>query len=275
MWKRTFVAGAMAALSFAAVSWAQENATITLRSGERLTVQVMDLGGVGFTVRVNGQERQIPTSDVAVIDFTGGSLNSSDWAKLSGGQHVMFLKSGETVTGQLVDIGGSAPLRITFKTTSGDRDYSSSDVGRIVFAQPSSTPTSSVATSGSASSTAQGITVSSQQQWTPTGIAVRRGDWVTFSTTGDVKIGGEGNPTSGPDGVSATTLAPGAPLAGSPAGALIGRVGNSGAFLIGSKTRVQMPAAGQLFLAVNDGHLADNEGSFQVQVAREGGVLRR
>ena len=51
---------------------AQENATFTLKSGERSSGQLIDLGGVGFTVRVNGQERQIRTNDVSVIDFTGG-----------------------------------------------------------------------------------------------------------------------------------------------------------------------------------------------------------
>jgi hypothetical protein len=56
-------------------------------------------------------------------------------------------------------------------------------------------------------------------------------------------------------------------VANAPAGALIGRVGNS-TFLIGTKDRVQMPAAGQLFLGVNDGHLPDNDGAFQVQVTK-------
>ncbi len=121
----------------------------------------------------------------------------------------------------------------------------------------------------------QSVTVSSQQQWTPTGINVRRGDWVTFSTSGDVRIGGDGNPTAGPNGVGSGARAPDAPVSTAPAGALIGRVGNSQAFSIGTQNRVQMPAAGLLFLGVNDGHLQDNEGTFQVQVAREGGALRR
>ena len=48
--------------------------------------QLVDLGGVGFTVRVDGQERQIPANDVAVIDFTGGTVERlADWDRLSGG----------------------------------------------------------------------------------------------------------------------------------------------------------------------------------------------
>jgi hypothetical protein len=122
---------------------------------------------------------------------------------------------------------------------------------------------------------AQGLTVSSQQQWTPTGISVRTGDFVTFSSSGEVRIGGEGNPTAGPNGVNTGARAPDAPVPTAPAGALIGRVGNGTAFAIGTQNRVQMPDSGQLFLGVNDGHLQDNEGAFQVQVAREGGTIRR
>jgi hypothetical protein len=255
------------------MAFAQQSATLTLKSGERLSAQLMDLGGVGYTVRVDGQERQIPANDVAAIDFTGSTISNGDWDKLSSGGQVLILKSGETITGQLVDIGGSSPLRMTFRTPSGERDFSSNDVARIVMSRPDNANTAPVANTGS--SGAQGVTVSSLQQWTPTGIAVRRGDWVTFSTSGSIRIGGEGNPTAGPDGVNAYTLAPGAPAAGAPAGALIGRVGNGQPFLVGSRNRVQMPAAGQLFLGVNDGHLQDNDGTFQVQVAREGGALRR
>ena len=272
MVKRTFAALSIAALSLTGTAFAQVNATITLRSGERLSAELMDLGGVGYTVKVNGQERQIPTNDVAAIDFSNSNFTSADWDRLSGGQQVLWLKSGETVTGQLVDIGGATPLRLTFRTSSGDRDFSSNDVARIAMARPKDAA-SGVATTGS--SGAQGITVSAQQQWTPTGVAVRRGDWVTFNATGEVKIGGPGNPTASAAGVSPTTTAPDSPIGRAPAGALIGRVGNGTPFLIGSRNRVQMPAAGQLFLGVNDGHLEDNEGSFQVEVAREGGALRR
>ena len=42
-----------------------------MRSGERLSAQLIDMGGVGFNVVVNGEERQIPVSDVAAIEFAG------------------------------------------------------------------------------------------------------------------------------------------------------------------------------------------------------------
>lgn len=265
MMKRTFVALSIAALSLTGTAFAQEPATVTLRSGEKLQGQLVDMGGAGYTVKVDGQDRQIPTNDVAAIDFNN-SLTNSDYDKLTSGQALM-LKSGQVVNGQLVDVGGTSPLRLTFRTSSGDQqDYTSNDVSRIVLARPNSVDTG-VGTGGSASG--NGITVGSQRQWTPTGMSVRRGEWVTFDSTGEIKIGGDGNPTATPNGVGGGTLAPGSPLPQAAAGVLLGRVGNSAPFVIGSQTRVQMPAAGQLFLGINDGHLPDNEGNFQVQVSRQ------
>jgi hypothetical protein len=272
--KRTFLAWSIAAMSLTGLAFAQQSATVTLKSGERLSTQLVDLSGSGYTVRVNGQERQIGQNDVAAIDFAGDTISTSDWDKLNSGGQVLILKSGENLTGQLVDIGGTSPLRMTFRTSSGERDFSSNDIARIVMTRPDNVPAASTGVGNTGSTPAQGVTVSSQQPWTATGIAVRRGDWVTFSTSGDVHIGGDGDPKAGPDGVSGV-LAPGAPLANAPAGALIGRVGSGAVFMIGSRNRIQMPAAGQLFLGVNDGHLPDNNGAFQVQVAREGGTLRR
>jgi hypothetical protein len=277
--KTTVLTWSVAALSLTGVAFAQQSATLTLRSGEQFNAQLMDLSGVGYTVSVNGQERRIPANDLAAIDFSGGgSVSNSDWDKLSGGGQVLMLKSGENITGQLVDIGGSSPLRMTFRTPSGERDFSSNDVARIVMARPNnvaSTPAASNPPASTPSSSAQGVTVNAQQQWTPTGLTVRRGEWVTFSSSGEVKIGGDGDPTVGPNGMANNTTAPGAPVAGGAAGALVGRIGNGPAFMIGNQNRVQMTASGQLFLGVNDGHLPDNNGAFQVQVAREGGAVRR
>jgi len=275
MMKKTILACSIASMSLTGMAFGQVSATLTTRSGQAMPVQVVDLGGSGFTVRVDGQDKQIPPSDVAAIDFTGGSVATSDWDKLSGGGQVLMLKSGENITGQLIDIGGTSPLRLTFRTPSGERDFSSNEVARIVMSRPDNAAASNTAVGSTGTTSAQGVTVSSQMPWTPTGIIVRRGEWVTFSTTGDVKIGGEGNPTANADGVTTGARAPDSPVLAAPAGALVAKIGNGPAFVIGSKNRVQMNAAGQLFLGVNDGHLQDNEGSFQVQVAPEAGAVRR
>jgi len=273
MFKRVLLALTVAALVAAPSVWAQENATLVLRSGERVSGQLLDHGGVGFTIRVNNEERRIPTNDVAIVDFAGGDMTDADWAKVSAGTHVIWLKSGETVNGQFYDIGGTSPLNITFKTAYGDRHFSSNDIGRIVLARPA------VATTGTQTpptavtpDAGGGIVVPAQQGWTSAGIRVRRGEWVTFNTTGEIRLTTDAADVAGAAGSAAGRTAANAPLPSSPIGTLIGRVGNSRPFVIGSQTRVQMPAAGVLFLGINDDHLADNAGEFRVQV--QGGSVR-
>lgn len=268
MVKRSILA-AFVVCGLAASTQAQENATIITRSGEKLSAQLVDMGGGGFTVRVNGQERQIPANDVAVIDFTGGGeLTDADWARVGSGQAV-WLRNGQTVDGQLYDIGGTSPLRITLKTASGEREFSSAEIGRIVLARP----TSAVATSGSANTAGvpegQGVAVPGNVQWTPTGLTVRRGEVLTFSTTGEVRLNADGSEIAGSAGSKAQRMAAGAPLPQNFAGALIARIGNSAPFPIGDQTTVTMPANGQLFLGINDDHVQDNSGGFRVNIQRQ------
>jgi hypothetical protein len=265
MLKRTMVALAMVALAATAAPQAQENATVTLRNGQKVTGQVIDLGGVGLTVRANGQDRQIPISQVSVIDFAGSEMTQADWDRFSGGNSV-WLKNGQTVNGQLHDIGGTTPLRITFKTDGGDREFSSNEISRIVLAKPEG---SSVATAGSAQiPSGDGTVVSANQQWTSTGLTVRRGEVLTFNASGEARLGGGGE-TARPSGTGTDRRIEKAPLPQVPAGALIARVGNGAPFPIGGPTAtVTMPAAGQLFLGINDDHVADNEGGFRVNIQR-------
>ena len=121
-------------------------------------------------------------------------------------------------------------------------------------------------------STGGGIVVPAQQGWTSTGIAVRRGEWITFNTTGQIRLTTDAADVAGAAGSPANRTAANAPLPGTPIGALIGRVGNSTPFVIGNQTRVQMPAAGVLFVGINDDHLADNDGEFRVEI--QGGRVR-
>ena len=264
---RRSILAAVALVALVAGTQAQESATLVLRSGEKVSGQLVDMGGAGFTVRVSGQERQIATNDVAIIDFGGsGDVSAEDWAKIGSGQGVL-LKSGQSVEGQLYDIGGTTPLRITLKTSSGERQFSSSEVGRIVLARPNS----AVATSGSATAgipEGQGIAVPANQQWTATGITVRRGEVLTFATTGEARLSADASDVAGAAGARSQRMAAGSPLPQNFAGALIGRVGNGAPFPIGDQSRVTMPAAGQLFLGINDDNVGDNQGGFRVNVQR-------
>jgi hypothetical protein len=248
----------------AGIAQAQENATLVLRSGERVSGQLVDLGGVGYTVRVNGKERQIPQKDVAVIDFTGGNITEADWAKFTGTSQVV-LKNGQTIEGQLYDIGGTTPLKLTLKTSSGDRELSSSEVARIVIAKPDN----AVATSGTSATGTTNITVSAQQAWTPTGITVTQGQRLTFNTTGEIQLSADANDKASSAGSTNGRRAPRSAMPRDLAGALIGKIGNGRPFGIGNQTSIVAPANGQLFLGVNDDTFGDNQGSFQVTITRQ------
>jgi hypothetical protein len=269
MSKRTILALAIAALTFTGVAQAQENATFTMRSGERLTGQLMDLGGVGFTVKINGVEKQIPTNDVAAIDFAGGSPTDADWAKATNGQQVIWLKSGDTVSGQLYDVSGSSPLKITFKTASGEREFSSNEIARIILARPANVVATTGANAALAAATGSGISVSPKQPWTATGLTVRKGEMLSFNATGDIQLSTDSNDIATAFGAKSGRKAANAPLPTVLAGALIGRIGTNGQpFPIGSGVTIPMPAAGQLFLGINDDGFDDNQGEYRVDITR-------
>ena len=273
MFKRTMFALTVAAAAYVGAVQAQEAATLTLRSGERISAQLVDLGGSGFTIRVNGQDRVIPTNDVALIDFTGGTMSADDWSKVTGGQHVLWLRNGEAITGTFYDVGGTSPLRLTFKTSSGDREFSSAEVARIALSR---TDAAAAGTSGSTSTlapaTGTGIVVSARQAWTGTGMNVRRGETITFNSSGEIQLSGDTNDIAASPGSKSGRYATNAPLPRNFAGALIGKVGVNGApFPIGgTQSTVTMPAAGQLFLGINDDGFEDNVGEFRVEIVRAG-----
>ena len=273
MFKRTMFALTVAATAYVGAVQAQEAITMTLRSGERINAQLVDLGGAGFAIRVNGQDRTIPTGDVAVIDFSGGSMSTDDWNKVSGGQHVLWLRNGEAITGTFYDVGGTSPLRLTFKTASGDREFASSEVAKIALSR---TDAAAAGTSGSTSTltpaTGAGVVVSGRQAWTATGITVRRGETVRFTSNGEVQLSADSSDVAAATGSKSGRYAQNSPLPRNFAGALIAKIGNNGApFPIGGpQVTVTMPAAGQLFLGVNDDGFEDNAGEFRVEIARGG-----
>jgi len=268
MFKRTILALSIAALSFTGVAQAQENATLLMRSGDRVSGQLLDMGGVGFTVRVDGQERQLPTNNVAVINFSGDAATDADYAKVADGQHLLVLRNGSSVVGSMYDIGGSSPLKITFRTSSGDREFPSSEIARIILSKPAGVAATSGGTSNLAAPTGTGISVSPRQAWTSTGLTVKKGEVLSFNASGEVQLSNDASDIAGSAGSKTGRKATGAPLPNASAGALIGRIGSGQPFAIGNQTTVPMPAAGQLFLGVNDDGFDDNQGEFRVDIQR-------
>lgn len=271
MLTRTFTTLAVAAVAAVSLVSAQVSATLTLRSGEQIAGQLVDMGASGFAVRVSGQDRQVATGDVALIDFGGGSMSKADWDRVSGGQHVIWLRNGDVLTGQLVDIGGKSPLRVSIRVGGNDRDLTSNEVSRIALSQPTSTATT---LPGTVPGDGRGITVQGNQQWTATGLALRRGEWVTIKATGEIRLSSDSNDIATPNGVLQQRFDRLAPLPSVLAGALIGRVGTGRPFGIGADNRFQADA-GQLFLGINESNVSDNQGSFQIEIQRSGAPIRR
>lgn len=260
--------GLVATIGLGSVA-AQESAVVILRSGERVTGSVIDLGARGYQINVNGTDRWITQGDIAAISFTG-DLAEADWNAVAAGTAVV-LRNGQTVSGELYDIGGTTPLRLTLRTSSGEREIMSNEVARVVFARPGTVVAPAVTgTAGGGGA----IVVAANQQWVSTGITVGRNQTVQFQSSGEVRLSGEQADLASVNGSATQRYAAGAPLPRVLAGALIGRVGNGAPFAIGSQTSVVMPAAGILYLGVNDNSPNDNEGHFNVVVTPVGRARR-
>ncbi|MEP6782596.1 MAG: hypothetical protein ABI983_02940 [Acidobacteriota bacterium] len=115
------------------------------------------------------------------------------------------------------------------------------------------------------------VRVNSQQRWVDTGLDVRNGDIVTFSTSGQIQMSDNAADVAVPGGATSHRMAPDAPISGVYAGALIGKIGNYSPIAIGDQSRITAPVSGRLYLGVNDDYLQDNRGEFVVQL----GVQRR
>lgn len=277
MLKRSIVGLACAAvLAVAATAQAQENATLILKSGEKFTGQLVDLGGIGLTFRYGGTDRQFPPGQVAEIAFQGApphSLTTDQVRELRNGQHVIVFRDGRTVIGHFADVGERHPLRITIQTQSATTNYHSNEIWRIYMAVPPASaqePTETTPGSGTSAqpSVPGAIVVPATQQWVPTGLTVRRGEQVSFNATGQVQLSADPNDKAQPSGAFSQRKAVGSPLPNELAGALIGRIGNGAPFAIGNQPSIPMPASGPLYLGINDDAMGDNSGQYNVVVTR-------
>jgi hypothetical protein len=110
------------------------------------------------------------------------------------------------------------------------------------------------------------VTVDSSVRWTDTGIDVRAGQTLMFDVDGSIRLSDNPGDFAAGSGSESGRRAAGAPVPNAPAGALIARVGNSAPVMVGDRRTVRVPRAGRLYLGVNDDHLADNQGTFDVTV---------
>jgi len=268
----TWLGAVCLGLMLSSAANAQEIATLVLQNGERPSGDLVDLNASGFTLRIGGQDRQFPKGDVKALEFVVGAPAADAQARVNAGQSLVILRNGQVIEGNLSDIGGTRPLRLTVDTAGGPREFTSNDVAQIYMGGgvPQSVGTAGQAAAVAAPAPAGAITVPGNQPWTDSGIAVARGERLQFGGSGDISVGT--NLSSGVGGNPAATLRTGRyQVANAPVGALIGRVGNGRPFLIGGNTQaITMTAGGQLMLGVNDDNFADNTGNYSVTITRLG-----
>ena len=283
MLQRWFIALTAVWVSVAAVTGAQQDrATVQLRDGSKVVGRIDGTDPEGeLVVRVSqDDERRIPLGSVALLDRVGGAtgLPDTEVREAAGSQHLLLLTNGSSLKGHLVAIRGGVgsanenqPRTYVFRSNDGrEQSFGLEQVARVYFGTyPFAAITGNV---NQSSDLAVGnmrpgaIRVPASGGWVNTGIRVRRGEYVSFDTTGEVQL--SENRSDRAQAAGASRTAPRSPLPTVNAGALIGRVGNSQPFGIGNQASVPMPFDGILYLAVNDDERGDNVGEFIVAVGR-------
>jgi hypothetical protein len=262
-------------------------ATFVLTSGERVSGELTYKGGTDFTL--NG--RDYPSSQVAIIAFQNGDPSAAELNQLpttdnpsdEHNRHMFVLRNGEVIHGKLYHIsadgeniifdplgGNSVDARRTISANDIARIYITPSAARSVYNNVVNAPATAVATSGVAANGA--IIVSANQPWTDTGITVKRGDRVSFNTSGQIRVtqgdSPEGLATADGSGAFSGSRAR-YPVPAMAVGGLIFKVGNGAASPIGANNQaITMPAAGRLYLGINDDEFGDNSGAFTVMIVR-------
>lgn len=280
MYQRFIGVLALCVLWVTAVS-AQTPVTVQMRDGSKVEgrIEEMTPDGTLFLRVSQHDQRRIPISSIALIDRVGGAngLPETELREAAGPAHLLLTSSGGSVKGQLVAIRGGQgsaqeglPRTYVFRNQDGrEQEFSMGQVSRVYLG---TYPIAAITGGASAPGLDPGaavpgaIRVPANAGWVSTGMRVRRGDTVTFNTTGEVQL--SDNATDRARSAGTPRAVRGAPLPDVYAGGLIGRVGTGRPFAIGDQASVPMPNDGVLYLAVNDDELSDNAGAFTVQLGR-------
>ena len=263
-----------------------ERATFILTDGERKSGPVVFhtesrenlINGSLNLGASDGKEQAFPVDQVAVIVFIGGRPQRAELQALPSdtGTQVLVLRSGGAQQlGRFINMVGGDTVR--WQNQAGEQQqYAIRDVSRI-YLNPQSARTiwnangtgqrAAIGTSGTALE-AGATRVAANQPWTDTGISVKKGDRVAFRATGQIQFVQSAGENAGPDGNDSVRRQD-YPVTAMPVGGLIGKVGSSGPFPIGSNAQpIIMPAAGRLMLGVNDNVWTDNSGYFSVVITK-------
>ena len=196
MLRRSFITAALAACTVVPIL-AQERATIVLTNGQRysgvLTYPRGDNSIVDDRLHLAASgEQSFPISDVAVIDFAGGTPPATEVRALPEGGGVMIMRDGAAVRGNLHNIirGGV----VQWVNEGGERRNYDGSLVRRLYTQLRQCPRRSfeerrpiVGTSGGSGLSAASVRVNGNEQWVDTGIDVRRGDRIQLNASGQIQ----------------------------------------------------------------------------------------
>jgi hypothetical protein len=177
----------------------------------------------------------------------------------------LVLKDGRRIDGLLV---GARDGVIEFERVrpQGGRERVSIDRVDVVRIEIDEGTHATNAPSLPAGAHTRDVIVDARTAWTDVGIDVAVGQLLSFYATDRIRWAP--GRRDGPDGEHNSPPGPGRPAPNERRAALIGRIGEGRTyFLVGSRREgIRMPAAGRLFLGINDDSLEDNAGSFRVTI---------
>lgn len=271
----------------ATVAYAAEQATFIMNNGQRQSGTVVFHGGHGYNMidqqlnlRIGNNEQSFPVNDVSVIDFVGGTPPERELQSVPASGNLIALRNGGLEQGEFLNIVNGQTVQ--WKNADGStHDYPINEVSRI-YLNPQGARVAynyngpmgqaaagqPVGTAGQVPLPPGAVAVQANQPWTPTGVTVRKGDKWAFQTSGQIAFGRSNGQTAGADG-SGEPAGAGFPVPQMATGGLIGKVGNSAPFPIGSNSQpIVMPETGQLMLGVNDAQFGDNTGYFTVVITK-------
>jgi hypothetical protein len=285
---RTLLAAALLSIAVGpSLAAAADRVTLVLRSGEKITGELDGQTENRIYVRTTfADQPKVPIDQIAMIDVGGDAINPSadEVAQATGSAHYLIPQNGAPFKGQFVRIEGSQgdaepkPPVIVFKKESGEEIRIPVNQTRRLYLgnyTPPSTQSTSATSGASSAPLSAGerlVTVMANADWVDTGLTVRQGQVVSFTSSGEITLSADTNDKATTGGSVTGRKAASAPIPTANAGALIGRVsgargrGANAIVAIGDQKTVAMPAAGRLFLRVNDDHLGDNSGQFEVRL---------
>jgi hypothetical protein len=276
MFRRLLIATVLLASTAGIVS-AQTRVTFVMRDGQRISGNMTYKGGGDYTL--NGVD--YPSDLVALIAFVPGDPSPAEVSRIptvdnnpsEHERHVFVTRDGNMIMGKLYKFSPDGSV-ITFDQLQGGRpDVAASNMARIYINPAAARAVYGSNFAGLNSSAAVGtsganVRIPGNQQWVPTGFTVRRGETLRFSATGDVMWSPDAADLATAAGARTGRHSGQPPVPTAPGGALVARVDNGKAFLIGNQGSVRMPANGQLYLGINDDILGDNTGDFYVTISR-------